>query len=146
MKNRGYFGLVLYNPKKSSNWGTLVRTANLLECQYIVAIGARYPIQSSDTLKTERHIPVFQFDTFEEFQKYGISENCALIGIELDNRARDLKEFVHPERAAYILGAEDTGLPENVLSQCQHIIKLSGRHSMNVAVAGSIVLYHRTNL
>lgn len=146
MKKRGYFGLALYHPKKSSNWGTLVRTANLLECSFIAAIGARYPIQGSDTLKTHKHVPVFEFPTFEEFRKHCMPYDCQLVGVELDNRAKDLKDFVHPERAIYLMGAEDHGLPQKIMDECQHLVKLKGRYSMNVAVAGSIVLYHREGL
>lgn len=47
------------------------------------------------------------------------------------------------KRAVYILGSEDTGLPTGVLGFCQPIIQLPGAMSMNVAVAGSIVLYDR---
>lgn len=146
MKNRGYFGLALYNPKTSANWGSLVRTANLLECSFVAAIGARYPIQSSDTLKTHRHVPTYKFNTFEEFIQYAVPKDCLLVGIELDDRAKNLKEFVHPERAIYLLGSEDKGLPKEILEKCDACVKLDGRYYMNVAVAGSIVLYHRTSL
>lgn len=146
MKTRGYFGLALYHPKKSTNWGSLVRTANLLECSFIAAIGPRYPIQASDTLKTHKHVPVFEFATFEEFKKSCKPMECSLIAIEMDDRAKDLKGFTHPERAIYMLGAEDHGIPPKILQECDQIVKLKGRYSMNVAVAGSIVLYHREGL
>lgn len=35
-----------------------------------------------------------------------------------------LETFVHPERACYILGAEDTGLPESVLKACHRHVTL----------------------
>lgn len=143
---RGYFGLALYRPKKVSNWGSLIRTASLLDCKFIVAIAARYPIQASDTLKSHRHVPIYEFETFEEFQKFMPKMNCQLVGVELDERAKELKDFVHPERAIYMLGAEDDGLPPNVMNECKQLVKLKGEHSMNVACAGSIVLYHRMGL
>lgn len=143
---RGYFGLALYRPKKATNWGSLVRTANLLDCRFIATIAARYPIQSSDTRKSHRHVPIFEFETFEDFQKFMPKMDCQLIGIELEERAKELKDFVHPERAVYMLGAEDAGLPPNVMDQCDHLVKLKGTASMNVSCAGSIVLYHRMAL
>jgi tRNA G18 (ribose-2'-O)-methylase SpoU len=146
MRTRGYFGLALYKPKKAANWGSLVRTANLMDCSFIAVIGGRYPIQPGDTLKTHKHVPVFQYETFEEFNKQCRPMDCSLVGIELTDGAKDLKDFVHPQRAIYMLGAEDSGIPQNVLDQCDQIVKLKGRYSMNVAVAGSIVLYHREGL
>ena len=49
----------------------------------------------------------------------------------------------HPERAAYLLGAEDHGLSPAVLAMCHRIVVLPGRHCLNVAVAGSLILYDR---
>lgn len=146
MSKRRYFGLAIYHPKKVTNWGSLVRTANLMNCSFIAAIGPRYPIQASDTLKTHRHIPIFEYKTLAEFKKHCIPYDCQLVGIELDDRAKDLKSFTHPQRAVYLLGAEDHGLPQNIIRECHHLVKLEGRYSMNVAVAGSIVLYHREAL
>ena len=42
-----------------------------------------------------------------------------------------------------LLGAEDHGLSKAALARCQHLVQLPGRASLNVAVAGSIVLYDR---
>jgi tRNA G18 (ribose-2'-O)-methylase SpoU len=51
----------------------------------------------------------------------------------------------HPERAVYILGAEDSGVPTDVAQRCNHwaSIPTCGTFSLNVAVAGSIVMYDR---
>jgi tRNA G18 (ribose-2'-O)-methylase SpoU len=142
---RGYFGLAIYRPKKVTNWGSLIRTANLLDCSFIAAIGARFPIQHTDTRKSHRHLPIYEFATFEEFRKF-MPVDCQLVGVELDERSKDLKDFVHPERAVYLMGAEDDGLPPAVMNECKQLVKLKGEHSMNVACAGSIVLYHRMAL
>lgn len=145
LKKRGFYGVAMYHPKNSNNWGSLLRSANLLEADFIATIGARYKPQSSDTLKTPKHIPVFHYDTFDQFRA-NLPLDCQLVGIELDNRAHDLRHFAHPERAVYLLGAEDNGLPQRVMDECHHLVKLEGRYSMNVSVAGSIVLYHRMAL
>lgn len=144
-KPRGFFGLAMYHPKNKHNWGTLLRTANLLKTNFICTIGRRFPKQPGDTLKTWKHVPIFHFDTIEEFYEH-LPYDCQLVGIELDESAKDLREFKHPERACYLLGAEDNGLPEKVLDKCHKLVKLRGEASMNVAVAGSIVLYHRVGL
>jgi tRNA G18 (ribose-2'-O)-methylase SpoU len=59
--------------------------------------------------------------------------------------AINLTEFNHPNRAIYILGAEDSGLPLEVEKACNKIVCIYGERSLNVAVAGSIVLYDRLN-
>ena len=65
------------------------------------------------------------------------------MGVEIDDKAEWLHEFEHPKRAIYLLGAEDTGLPEEVKEKCHFLIKLPGNTSLNVGVTGSIVLHDR---
>ena len=143
-KKRGYFGLAIYHPKNHHNWGTLIRTANILGADFIATIGERFRPQSSDTLKSHKHVPVFRFKNFEEFYQ-SMPYGARLIGIELDANAKDIGNFKHPDTAVYLLGAEDHGLPERVMNDCHQLVKLKGDTSMNVAVAGSIVLYDRIN-
>jgi tRNA G18 (ribose-2'-O)-methylase SpoU len=58
---------------------------------------------------------------------------------------RDISTFVHPERAVYLLGAEDHGIPAQYLVQSPYHISLPSirTNSFNVAVAGSIVMFDR---
>lgn len=143
--NRGYFGIAVYNPKTETNIGTLWRTANIFGAAFIATIGRRYRKQSSDTMKTPRTIPLFEYATFEDFQK-NIPFDCELVGVELTPKSKELKDFSHLERAVYLLGAEDNGIPENILAKCHRVVRMAGESSMNVAVAGSIIIYHRQAL
>ncbi len=61
--------------------------------------------------------------------------------MELAETSVPLETYEHPDRAVYILGNERNGLPEPVLSACHEIVQLPGNFSVNVSVAGSIVLY-----
>jgi tRNA G18 (ribose-2'-O)-methylase SpoU len=142
---RGFFGIGVYHPKTEVNIGTLWRTANILGAAFVYTIGPRYRRQSSDTLQTPRHVPLYNYETMEDLRDH-LPDACPLVGVELTEAAMDLRDFKHPERACYLLGAEDHGLPPQVMATCHYLVKLRGDHSMNVAVAGSIVLYHRTSL
>jgi len=139
---RGYFGVGIEHGKNSMNYGTLYRTAQILGVGFLFVIGRRFKRQCSDTMKSWRHIPVFSYETFNDFYE-NLPHDCRLIGIELDSKASPLEHFQHPERAIYLLGAEDHGLTAEALRRCHKLVKLRGEHSMNVSVAGSIVLYHR---
>lgn len=48
-------------------------------------------------------------------------------------------------RAVYLLGNESSGLPKDILAGCVSTVALPGHFSLNVAVAGSIVLYDRVS-
>jgi tRNA G18 (ribose-2'-O)-methylase SpoU len=141
-KQRGYFGIGIQNTKTVQNIGTLWRSASILGASFIFTIGNRYKKQASDTMKSWKHIPLYNYETFADFYK-SIPYDCQLIGIELDERSIPLSEFNHPERCVYLLGAEDNGLTKEALDKCHKIIQLEGDYCMNVAVAGSIVMYNR---
>ncbi|MBP8688732.1 RNA methyltransferase [Patescibacteria group bacterium] len=142
MKDKGYFGIGCLNMKTSHNYGTLFRTAQILEADFIFLIGSRFKPQASDTMKSWKHIPTFIYKDFADFNEHR-PHDCKLVGIELVETATKLTEFKHPKQACYLLGAEDNGLTKEAIEKCQEIIYLPGTRSMNVAVAGSIVLYDR---
>lgn len=139
---RGYFGIGCYGMKCEDNYGTLFRTAQVLEADFIFLINTKFKRQATDTMKSWKHLPLYEYENFDEFKKH-LPFNCNLIGIELDEKAILLNEFFHPERACYLLGAEDHGIPKEILKECDTIIKLFGKRSLNVSVAGSIVLHDR---
>lgn len=140
--SRGFFEIGIYRGKTPENVGTLWRSAYQLGAAGIFTIGKRYPQQASDTLKTHRHVPSREFSTFEAFRD-SLPLECLLIAVEMGGQS--LPSFKHPERAVYLLGSEDNGLPKSVLEQCHGIVSLPSvrTNSYNVAMAGSIVMYDR---
>jgi len=139
---RGYFGVAVYHPKRSINVGSLWRTAHILGAKFLATIGHRYRNQASDTVKATRHTPLFEYESFDKFYE-NIPRDCKLVGLELVPEGISIEKFSHPHRAIYLLGAEDHGLPEQVLARCHHLVRLPGTFSLNLAVAGSIVIYDR---
>lgn len=139
---RGYFGIGIYHGKTANNLGTLWRSAYQFGAMFIFTIGQRFPKQASDTVKSWQHIPAFEYKTFEQFNE-NRPHDCPLVGIEFPGR--ELKTYHHPERAIYLLGAEDHGLPDKILDKCQTVLEIPAQRqaSFNVAVAGSIIMFHR---
>jgi len=139
---RGYFGIGIYHGKTSENIGTLWRSANILGADFIFTIGKRYTKQCTDTMSTPKHIPLFHYSTWTDFMDH-IPYDCPVVAIELDKRSVPLETYKHPERCIYLLGAEDSGIPKDVLCRCKDIVQLMGDRCMNVSTAGSIVMYDR---
>lgn len=137
---RGYFGIGIYHTKTKENVGTLIRSAHSFGANFVFTIGRRYKKQGS-AINQDRHIPVFHFETIEAFRIF-VPSNCRMVAIELDENAILIKDFNHPQQAVYLLGAEDYGLPKKLLKGCQ-IVQLPGKYCLNVATAGSIVMYDR---
>lgn len=141
---RGFFEIGIINGKSKLNLGTLWRSANIMGAAGIFTIGKRYPKrQSSDTMDTPKHIPLREYDEFEDFYN-SIPRDTKLIGIEFVKSSKSLFEFKHPERATYLLGAEDWGTHLDVLDCCDDIVKIPfDKNCLNVSTAGSIVMYDR---
>lgn len=144
METKGYFGIGVENLKTAMNLGTLWRSAYLMGASFIFTTGKRYHLQSINTYKTFSHIPLYQYRDFDDMY-INMPYNCILIGVEIGVDAIPIKKFEHPKRCIYLLGAEDNGLTKIALEKVHQVIVLPGDRSMNIAVAGSIVMFDRVN-
>lgn len=138
----GYFEIGIFHTKAAQNVGTLWRSAWQLGAAGVFTIGRRYNKMASDTYNTANNIPLRHFLTFDDFLTQR-PIGAVLVGVEMGGIK--LSEFKHPRNAIYLLGAEDNGLPPNIMQQCNQIVSLEAirQPSYNVAVAGSLVMYHR---
>jgi len=141
---RGYCGIGVLNIKQKVNYGTLFRSAYVFGADFIFLIGKRFKKQCSDTVRSERHVPLFEYPSFDDFYSH-IPYDCKLVSVEICEKAKLIRTFSHPERAVYLLGQEDGSLPEQVIEKSFGVIKIPTRYCLNVAVAGSIVLFDRYN-
>lgn len=137
-----YFEIGLFAPLHTENIGTLWRSAYQMGAAGIFVIGKRQRFQKSDTALTHRQLPFRTFATWDDFLIHR-PIGARLVAIELGGI--NLSTFNHPSEAIYLLGSEANGLPPHVLAGCDDHISLEAlRHeSYNVAVEGSIVMYHR---
>lgn len=139
---RGFFGIGIFHAKTEENIGTLWRSAAILGASFIFTIGKRYRSQASDTMKAPRHIPLFHYHDWDDFFRH-VPNDCPVVAVELAKNSIPLESYYHRERCIYLLGAEDHGLPQNILDRCTETVQLLGDYCMNVATAGSIVMYDR---
>ncbi|HEY5866310.1 MAG TPA: RNA methyltransferase [Candidatus Tectomicrobia bacterium] len=143
----GYYGIGIIGCKSKLNIGTLWRSAYAFGASYIYTIAPRFERaihrrQRSDTVDARRHLPYFVYETPELFfatRPYHVP----IIAVELSPEAAPLETYIHPKQAVYLLGAEDKGIPEYVLERCNSIIQIHSSYCLNVATAGSIVMYDR---
>lgn len=138
----GFFGIGIYHPKTVHNVGTLWRSAHCMGAAFIFTVGHRYKVQASDTTKAWRSIPLYEFSHFDEMFEL-MPRECLLMGVEQTDHSETITKTCHPSRAVYLLGAEDYGLPANVLARCHRVLEIPSTRCLNVGVAGSIVMYDR---
>lgn len=139
----GYYGIGIFHGKTGVNLGTLWRSAYQLGAAFAFTVGRRYRPQASDTTKAWRSIPLFDWMDFEMFLAHGVPYDCPIVAVEMGGT--DLRRITHPARCIYLLGAEDYGLPPDILRRCHSTVSIPSERmdSYNVAVAGSIIMYDR---
>mmetsp|Transcript_16621 Transcript_16621/g.39992 ORF Transcript_16621/g.39992 Transcript_16621/m.39992 type:complete len:369 (+) Transcript_16621:260-1366(+) len=149
----------VFGAKSEKNLGTLWRSGYQLGAAEVFVIGERFRTESkkrqkdkllrvkqnlgrSRMLRSDDSIPLHEFQDWNAFTETLPAHTC-LVAVEMGGTSLDT--FEHPERAIYILGSEDTGLPQAVMQACDAVVELPAVRtaSFNVAVAGSIVLYDR---
>lgn len=138
-----FFGIGIQNGKTPENLGVLWRTAQNMGASFIFTIGNRYANQACDTRNAVKSLPYFHYETFEDFYKH-LPKGARIVGVEITDEAEALEDFHHPKRCVYLLGAEDHGLSKIAIEKSHFLVKFSSIQSLNVAVAGSIVLYDRS--
>ena len=141
---RGYFAIGIVGASKAGNMGNLIRTAHGFGAAFVFSIRSKYEKSlvkiRTDTSKTANAVPFYEYNDLDDLT---LPKGCQMVGVELADEAVDLPSFRHPNNAAYILGSERYSLPEEILTQCGHVIKIPTKFSLNVATAGAIVMYDR---
>jgi len=139
---KGYYGIGCINLSDNVNIGSLFRTAQFMGASYVYTVGNSYVKQKSDTGKSWRNMPCFHYENMTGFLR-GLPKACKLVGVEISDDSISLPEFKHPESAIYLLGNESEGLPTKVMEICDSVVHILSIHCLNVAIAGSIVVYDR---
>lgn len=139
---RGYFAIGAERISKPMNLGNLLRSSHAFGAKFFFTIGAHPKAfeARSDTSKASFHLPVYHWTSASQMV---LPLRCKLVGVELIDDATDLPAFRHPLHAAYVLGPELGMLSSELLSRCDHIIKIPAAFCINVAMAGAIVMYDR---
>ncbi|REL31556.1 RNA methyltransferase [Thalassotalea euphylliae] len=138
----GFFGIGIMNNVDEINIGTLWRSAYILGAAFIFTVDKKYKKQTTDVVNAWQKIPLYHYNSIDELVA-NLPYDTPLIGVELDENAHDITRFEHPHRCVYLLGNEQSGLPPQALEKCHRLVQLPGDYSLNVSVAGSIVMYDR---
>ena len=143
---RGYSALGVEGVSKMRNAGAVIRTAHAFGARFAFVVGGKFSqneITQTDTSKASAQLPFYHFTSADTML---LPQACQLVGIEITDDAEILPSFRHPRQAAYILGSERLGLSTEMLARCDHIIQIPTRFSLNLAVAGALVLYDRLQM
>ena len=139
---RGYFAVGTDGISKPMNLGNLLCIAHAFGASFFFTVAGRVKLADamSDTSDAAGHLPIYQFESADALR---LPQGCELVGVEITDEAVELPSFRHPLRAAYVFGSERLSLSQPVLARCRHVVKIPTRFSINVGMAGAIVMYDR---
>ncbi len=140
---RGYFAIGAEQISKPMNLGNLIRSAHAFGASFFFTIApvfAASEVRLSDTSDAAKHLPLYNYDSVGDL---ALPRGCALIGVELSDDAVELPSFHHPSAAAYLFGPERGELSPAAKARCERLIKIPTKFSLNVGIAGAIVMYDR---
>jgi len=151
--------LVLLDIRSVQNTASLFRIADCAGIQKIYLVGTtptpidRFKRVRTDFVKislgAEKFVSWEYVPDVQALFKKLRGEKCEIVGLEQSFRAIDYKEYVMKGKTVLILGNEVTGVPEEVLNECDAVVEipmLGTKESLNVSVAGAIILFRILNI
>lgn len=130
-------GLALWRVGDPGNVGTLVRAADAFGPAFVaLSAGSADPASPKALRASMGALFRVPLAAFEEAP----GPRLALV----PRAGKSLLEVPLGERATFVLGAEREGLTPEVLRRCDEVVSIptrDGAESLNVAIAGAVVLY-----
>ena len=137
------FALAAWNISKEHNAGSLVRTAHAVAATEVIFAGEReWNVAAART--AELYTRVIHVSDAAELLAHLDRRGWQLVAVERHPRSVNLFEASYPERPCFLLGAELEGVPEELLARALTAVQIPQWGlvpSLNLAVAGSIVVY-----
>lgn len=159
MSNKKEIFVILYDLRSTHNVGSIFRTADTAGASKIYLTGYtpspvdRFGRERKDVAKTalgaEKIIPWEAHQNINGLIKELKEKKFTIIAVEQSPRSVDYKKVKIKNKTAIILGNEVTGLPVNILKNCDIVaeIPMKGKkESLNVAVAAGVFLFRVLNI
>lgn len=146
--------LILYNIRSVENVGAIFRTADAVGIDKIYLVGYtpapldRFNRKRKDLAKSALGAEEFvswehRKNIFPLIKKLK-NERYLIIGVEQDRKSVNYSKVKIKDKNVFILGAEVSGIPQNVLKECNVIaeIPMQGKkESLNVSVSAGVILF-----
>lgn len=142
----GHRYLILDNLQDPGNVGTLIRTALALGIDQVVLSNQSVDIYNDKVLRSMQgahfHLSCIYRDLktlIPDLQEKGVY----VVGSALEN-GKDIHQIDNQEKMAFVLGNEGNGMTKEIIDLCDAVgyIPIETIESLNVAIAGGIMMYH----
>jgi tRNA(Leu) C34 or U34 (ribose-2'-O)-methylase TrmL len=139
--------VLLHNPKHGENVGGAIRACAAFAVPVLRWTGGRV-LNSKRVARYGRLVQDENgsVDYGQDTQAFDalVAAGLTPIAVELGGDTTSLPTFVHPERAFYVFGPEDSSLSKELCERCEAHVEIPTRRCLNLAAAVNVVLYDRT--
>ena len=138
--------LILDDLQDPGNIGTLIRTALAFSIDQVILSNNCVDLYNDKLLRSMQganfHISCI-YDDLKTVISTLKKNNVKIIGSALEN-GQDIKQIKISEKMACVVGNEGNGMNKDILQECDYVgyIPINTIESLNVAIAGSIMMYH----
>lgn len=146
------FALILPNIRSGHNVGAMFRTADGagVDKIYITGYSPRPPHKEilKVSLGAEQTVPWEGAQNTVPLLKRLKKQGYKIVALEQTKKSVSIYRWKPKFPLALVVGNEVTGIPSNILKQCDKIVAIPMRgkkNSLNVSVAAGIALYHISN-
>jgi tRNA G18 (ribose-2'-O)-methylase SpoU len=143
--------ILAHDIRSAQNVGSLLRTCDSLGVAKLWLTGYTplpdHPRVAKTALGAEKSVAWEKGEIIQTISRLK-AQGFRIIGLELDERARELAKYEPPEKAALLLGNEVEGLAPSLREVCDDLICMTqhgSKESMNVSVAAGIAAYWLLN-
>lgn len=137
--------LIIHNVAKTNNVGTLIRSAAAFAVAELWVVGRR-ELQTFGNQGTAKKMPTRHFGSLLEMKSHACERQVQVCGVEILPQAHNVWEAPFNGSCAFLLGNEGSGLSGPEREVCDWFLYIpqyeSNTESLNVSVAGSIILHH----
>mmetsp|Transcript_44957 Transcript_44957/g.106764 ORF Transcript_44957/g.106764 Transcript_44957/m.106764 type:complete len:241 (+) Transcript_44957:54-776(+) len=137
--------VLLNNVSKRQNFGTLLRSATAFGVSEVFVVGAK-KLSTHGNQGTTTHVTLTHFDTLEAAKSGLASRGIRLCGVEIVDSALPVHSHPFQGPTCFMLGNEGEGMTAKQQAICDFFVYIpqhsGATASLNVAVAGAIVLHH----
>lgn len=142
------FILILDNLQDPQNVGSLLRTAEAVGIHGVIVMTQRAvgitPAVSRASAGAVEHLAIAQMTNLAQTLRWLKERGVWIVGVEEHPQAQDYRALAYDMPLALIVGSEGSGLRRLTVEECDYIVRIPMHgliHSLNVSVAGSLLLY-----
>lgn len=145
---KGEIVFCLTNSDKPANVGSIFRLAEGLNAKVWLCGHTPVPPNpqiSVTSMNQEARVEWQHFTFAHEAIREAKKQGYKTIAVEICQGAKPYAEYPYPKKICFVLGNENTGVPQEILSICDEVVFIpyyGKNYSYNVAVSGAMVASH----